>query len=116
MAKDSMRMAERRPAAAGLSFVRRRAFAGLLIERLWPTLLGLAGLVALFLILSWFGLFAALPVVARWAVLALLLSGGAVLLWGLSRVRLPAAEEVDRRIEAASHLAHQPLQARKSVV
>ncbi|GGD32492.1 TIGR02302 family protein [Aureimonas glaciei] len=111
MAKDSMRIAERRPTAAGLSWARRRAFAGLVVERVWPPLLGLAGLVALFLILSWFGLFAALPMLARWAILALLLAGGAVVVWKLLRLKRPDAEEVDRRIEAASHLAHQPLQA-----
>jgi uncharacterized protein (TIGR02302 family) len=111
MAKDSMRIAERRPPADGLAWARRRARAGLVVERLWPALLGLSGLAALFLILSWFGVFAALPVAARWAILALLLAGAGFLVWRLLRLRMPLAEEIDRRIEAASRLEHQPLQA-----
>ena len=110
MAKDSMRIAERRPATAGLSWTRRRTLAALVVERLWPSVLGFAGLAALFLILSWFGLFAILPMPARWAVLAALVLGMGLMVWNLRRFRMPQAEAVDRRIEAVSQLAHQPLQ------
>ncbi|WP_224000260.1 TIGR02302 family protein [Aureimonas sp. SA4125] len=104
-------MAERRPAPVGLPWTRRRTRLALVVERLWPTLLGLAGLASLFLILSWFGLFAALPMVARWAVLAALLLGAGFLAWNLRGFSWPGEDETDRRIETASHLAHQPLQA-----
>lgn len=96
---------------AGLRRARGAAGAALLVERLWPTVLGLGALGSVFLILSWFGLFAGLPALARMAILALLAGAALAVLWRARTVRLPDGDTVDRRIEAASRLEHQPLRS-----
>ncbi|WP_062204153.1 TIGR02302 family protein [Aureimonas sp. AU12] len=114
MAPDSPRLDDLpagRPAPAGPRRVRVFAYAAILVERVWPTLLGLALVGALFLILSWFGAFAALPPLARLGLLALLVVGLCAVLWRARRLHLPRPAEVVERIERASQLQHQPLQA-----
>ncbi len=98
-------------ASGRVAATRRMAWAALLIERAWPLVLALACLVAVFLILAWFGLFAALPFLARVAVIAILAGLGLAALWRNRGLRLPTATAVDARIEGASRLDHQPLQA-----
>ena len=87
----------------------------MLLERSWPAILGLAASAAVFLVLAWFGLFRLMPDVLRLVVLAIValcaLASLALLFVGSRRLRLPSAGDVDRRIEATSRLAHQPLRA-----
>ncbi|KQT53958.1 MULTISPECIES: TIGR02302 family protein [unclassified Aureimonas] len=101
----------KRPSAvpASLSSTRRRAYGAILIERAYPLLLGLGLVAAVYLILSWFGLFAAAPALLRFALLGLVAAAVLFVVWRSRGLRLPSAEAVDRRIEAKSRLDHQPL-------
>ncbi|RIX99999.1 TIGR02302 family protein [Aureimonas flava] len=96
--------------------VRGAASAAILAERAWPTLVRLAALVGAFLILAWFGVFAAVPDWLRIGLLGVLGLGALAALWGARRVRLPTRAEVARRVEADSALDHQPLQAQEDRV
>ena len=49
-----------------LRLARAATYAAIMTERLLPRLLPLAGVVALFMILSWFGVFRIVPDVVRW--------------------------------------------------
>ncbi len=96
--------------------VRGVAALSILVERAWPTLLRLGGLVCLFLIVSWFGVFAAVPDWFRIAILGALGALVLAVLWAGRGVRWPSRLDVARRIEADSALAHQPLQAQSDHV
>ncbi|MBC8130757.1 MAG: DUF4175 family protein, partial [Rhizobiaceae bacterium] len=96
---------------AGLSLTRRSAGLALILERVWPTLFASSAIVAVFFVLSWFGIFAASPWPVRVALLAGLCGGIGIVLWRARAVRLPSVAEIDQRIEAESRLDHQPLQA-----
>ena len=90
----------------------RRARAALLWERAWPLLVPVLMIVAGFLILSWFGLWLALPFALR--MVGVGLSGVALVVAMLriaGRLRLPRRSEAVRRVEAVSGLAHHPLLA-----
>ncbi len=91
---------------------RRRAQARLvlLFERAWPALWPAIGVLGVWLALALFDVPAMLP--AAWHVGALAVAGAAFasLLWrGFSRLRMPTADEADRKLEQASGLAHRPL-------
>ncbi len=91
---------------------RRLARGVLWFERLWPALWPPIGLAGAFLCLALLGLPQRLPGMAHTALLAAFAIGVAALLWrGLSGLAVPGAGEVDRRLEAASGLSHQPLAA-----
>ncbi|MEX6506931.1 TIGR02302 family protein [Jiella sp. M17.18] len=92
-----------------VAWTRRASWLSLFVERVWPLVLGLACLAAIFLILSWFGLFAAMPYLARMLVLGVLGLLALAVLWANRRIRVPRRAEVDRRIELVSRLQHQPL-------
>ncbi|MEO1198615.1 MAG: TIGR02302 family protein [Pseudomonadota bacterium] len=87
----------------------RRAWLALLWENIWPSVALVLGVVALYCILSWFGLFSVLPAVARYTLLVVLALGlvSAVVL--AVRTRLPNRDEAMRRVEQESHIAHRPL-------
>jgi uncharacterized protein (TIGR02302 family) len=100
----------RRSLAIRLAGSRLAARAVILVERLWPLLLPAILVAILFLSTAWFGLFPRLPDMARLALtggfgIALLAS-----LYPLRFFRKPTSAEVDRRIEAANELRHNPLQ------
>ncbi|HTR17920.1 MAG TPA: DUF4175 family protein, partial [Acetobacteraceae bacterium] len=79
-------------------------------ERLVPALFPPVAVLAAFLCLALFGLIDRLPPWPHAALLAATLLGGLFLLAdGLRRLRSPGAAEVDRRLESASGLRHQPL-------
>jgi len=81
----------------------------IVVERLWPLALPLLIVAALFLSLSWLGIFRIVPEWARLGLLGLLGLAALASLWPLSRFRAPRAHEVDRRIEAANALRHAPV-------
>ncbi len=86
-----------------------RAFLSIGFERLWPLVLPLILLVALFISLSWFGLFALMP---RWlhiAVFAVFGLAGLFALYLPFRFRLPREGDLVARIEAINGLIHEPL-------
>ena len=97
----------------GFMPARLSAWFSIAVERFWPLVLGLSGLVGLFLILAWTGIFAAMPAPARIAVLAALCLAALWLAWRNRHLRLPGAAAVTARVEEASHLANQPLRAQE---
>ncbi len=78
-------------------------------ERLLPRLLPLAGVVALFAILSWFGLFRTTGDMARIVLASLFGLAALASLWPLRTLRLPTARDIDRRLERENVLAHAPI-------
>jgi uncharacterized protein (TIGR02302 family) len=83
--------------------------ATMIFERLWPLLLPTVLVVALFASLSWLGLLRLLPDMARIGLSVVFAVGALACLYALRRFRLPTAAEVDRRIEAANLLQHNPV-------
>lgn len=88
-----------------------RAHVAILAERVWPYAFALLCLLALFLVVAWFGLFALGPALLRTAILALFGVGVLAILWQARRLRVATRAEVIARVEAASRLEHQPLAA-----
>ncbi len=89
----------------------RRAGAALAFERLWPALLPAVVVVAIFCIVSWFGLWIGTPPVLRIAGLILFAIAFVAALWPLARIRWPGLGEARHRVETATGLAHRPLTA-----
>ena len=82
---------------AKLTALARRAEAVIVFERFWPPLVWAATLVALFLALSWLGLWQALPRAARIGGVAAFAVAFAIVLLPLARLRRPVrAETLDR--------------------
>ena len=96
---------------ASLAPARRSAWIALFWERCWPLLLPVLGVLAVFLIVSWFGVWAHLHDYVRLAAVA----GFAVIfvmaLLFLRKLRFPTTQDVDARIERASQLDHRPVTA-----
>ena len=81
----------------------------ILFERLWPRLLPVIGVVALFVSLSWFGYFRAVPDwlrIVSLALFAILLVGS---LFPLRSLRMPQGAEALRRLERDNKIIHQAL-------
>lgn len=97
--------------AGKIATTRRLAKAALLVERAWPLVLSLGCLLALFLVLSWFGVFAAMPFLLRAVVLLALLTAAGYAFYRNRSIHWPTSAETDARIEASSRLSHQPLRA-----
>ncbi|MBN9046488.1 MAG: TIGR02302 family protein [Rhizobiales bacterium] len=96
-------------ADAALERLRLCAFLSISFERLWPLVLPLILLAALFTSLGWLGLFGFMP---RWlhiAVLAAFALAGLIALYLPFRFRRPSADEVTARIETVNDLRHEPL-------
>ncbi len=88
-----------------------RAWWALLWERAWPRLAMVATAIGIFLILSWAGLWFALPPIGRatgLVVVGLLVLASAV---PLARLRLPTQQEALRRLDRGSGLPHRPATA-----
>ncbi len=80
-------------------------------ERLWPLLLPLLLTGALFVSVSWLGLFRVVPEAVRIGLLALFAVAALAALYPLRFFRMPAARAIDRRIERANRLEHAPVSA-----
>ena len=83
--------------------------AAITVERLWPLLLPVLLVVAMFVSLSWLGLFRLMPETLR---LAFAVAFGIVALAALYALRFfrrPTVVEIDRRIERANRLEHNPV-------
>lgn len=83
--------------------------ATIVAERLLPRLLPLVGVVALFAILSWFGLFRNVGDTARIALAALFGLAALAGLWPLRGMHMPSPRDIDRRLERENVLAHAPI-------
>lgn len=89
----------------------RRASAALAVESIWPALIPALIVVAVYCIVSWFGLWLGVGPELRITGLALFAAAFLAALWPLTRARLPGREVARHRVEAHSGLAHRPLTA-----
>ncbi len=87
------------------------AWWALVWERLWPLALPSLGVLALFLTVSWLGLWPLFGSIAQWMVLAAFVFAFLASLYPLSQFRLPAREAADSRIELKTALDHRPVTA-----
>jgi uncharacterized protein (TIGR02302 family) len=80
-------------------------------ERSWPPLARLLTVVGLFLVVSWAGLWLALPFVARAVGLALFVALALGALFPFFRFRWPSREEALSRLDRGSGIRHRPATA-----
>lgn len=80
-------------------------------ERSWPHLARLLTIIGLFLVLSWAGLWLALPFVARAVGLGLFMLAALGALFPLVRFRWPTREEGLHRLDRGSGIRHRPATA-----
>jgi uncharacterized protein (TIGR02302 family) len=89
--------------------LRLSAWLTVVLERLWPLVLPLLLSVAVFLCLSWFGIFRIIPDALRLLLLGLFVLSLPVCLYLLLRFRLPDHSEISQRLESVNTLDHQPI-------
>lgn len=87
----------------------QRAKLVLLWEQLWPALLPLLGVVSVFLIISWFGLWLGLPPIWRYVGIAVFAVAGLIAIRPLLKVRFANKDQALKRIEDVSDTSHRPL-------
>lgn len=97
--------ATRRSVAFGRMRMRFNIALGRAITLAAPAL----GVAALFLSLSWFGVFRMVPDWARLALLVLFAVGFVISLWPLARLRTPSRREIDARLEAENRISNQAI-------
>lgn len=78
-------------------------------ERLWPLALPLVLVAGLYLASAWFGVYRAVPDTARVALAISFAVAAIAAILPFRKMRFPAAAEVDRRIERANELLHEPV-------
>lgn len=78
-------------------------------ERLWPLVLPVLLVLALFASLSWLGVFRLLPDMARFGLAGAFAIAAIAALYPLRFFRRPTIPEIDRRIEASNRLEHNPV-------
>lgn len=105
-------------AALAAKLSRKRATTKLVIalERLWIAVLPLAGIAAIYVALSWFGYFRAVPDLVRIATLVVLGLAGLASLYLLTRFRLPSTGESDARLEERNAIAHQAVRVQSDTL
>lgn len=86
----------------------KRATYAIAWERAWPHLARFLTVVGLFLVVSWAGLWLALPFVARAIGLALFAALAAASLFPLIRFRWPSREQGLSRLDRGSGISHRP--------
>lgn len=92
-----------------IAWMRRLAASVIVAERGVVALLPVLGVVSLFLIASWFGLWRPMPSGLKIAALVVFAFGFSVSLLSLGRFRWPTADEIDSRLEQKSGLDHQAI-------
>ena len=95
-------------AGAGFDALTRRAEAVLLFERIWPALAWAGAAVALFLAVSWFGVWFVSPRAARVAGVVLFAVLVFTALAPLAWLRRPTREETLARVDRDAHAPHRP--------
>ena len=88
-----------------------RARAVLAVERLWPAVVGIVSLAALFLAVSWLGLWILLPPLARMVGVALFLAGALWIVLVTLRAGWPDRRAAIARLDRDSGLPHRPVAA-----
>ncbi|WP_237477751.1 TIGR02302 family protein [Lichenibacterium dinghuense] len=86
-----------------------RARAVLVFERLWPAAVAVLALAGLFLAVSWFGLWVALPRALRAVGVLAFAAALAAVLWTAARGRLPGRRDALARLDRDSGLPHRPI-------
>ncbi|MDH2343981.1 TIGR02302 family protein [Bradyrhizobium sp. SSUT18] len=86
----------------------QRAIYAIAWERAWPNLARLLTVVGLFLVVSWAGLWLALPFIARAIGLVVFAGIAIAVLFPLVRFRWPGREEALARLDRGSGLRHRP--------
>lgn len=94
---------------SGLVWPARLVWLAIVIERLLPALLPVAGIGAVFFILAWSGAFLALEPWGRAGLAGLLAFGLLYSARHLLAFRLPDGREIDRRLDASRPDLHRPL-------
>ncbi len=89
----------------------RRAQYAIAWEQLWPHLARFLTVLGLFLVVSWAGLWLALPFVARAIGLGLFMLAGLAALWPLVRIRWPGRDQALSRLDRGSGIRHRPATA-----
>jgi uncharacterized protein (TIGR02302 family) len=107
-AQDEVRRDASQNAGAALEALARRAEAALVFERIWPPLAWAGALVALFLAVSWFGLWFAAPRAGRIAGLALFAALLVAALSPLARLKRPTRQEALARLDRDASTPHRP--------
>ncbi|MDA9473509.1 chemotaxis protein [Bradyrhizobium sp. CCBAU 65884] len=85
-----------------------RAIYAIAWERAWPNLARLLTVVGLFLVVSWAGLWLALPFIARAIGLVVFAGIAIAVLFPLIRFRWPSREEALSRLDRGSGIRHRP--------
>ena len=94
-----------------LAGARLRTRLSLFWEDFWPRIVPLLVIAALFLVISWAGIWAGLGDTWRIALLVLFAVAGVASLWPLLGLRRPSPAETDRRLESHNGLPHRPVTA-----
>ena len=89
----------------------RRARLNLLFEAIWPVVASLAAIAALFVALSWFGLWHAVATPLRWAIVAAFGVAVLIRLGALLRLARPTRVDAFARVERATGVMHRPATA-----
>jgi uncharacterized protein (TIGR02302 family) len=97
------------PISKMINSARRGAARSMLFERLWPRILPLIIVAALYAITAWFGVFRIVPDWARIGLGALFAVSAFAGLGFLVGLRRPTPDEIDRRLELGNALEHQPV-------
>ena len=92
------------------------AGAALLFERVWPFVATAICIVAVFVVVSWLGLWVASPVWVRIGGVALFGVGIVGLIGACARLRLPTRREVLARLDRDSGLPHHPISAAEDIL
>lgn len=92
-----------------IAWMRRLATSVIVAERCVLALLPVLGVISLFLIASWFGLWRPMPSALKIAALVIFAFGFSVSLLSLGRFRWPTTDEIDSRLEQKSGLGHQAI-------
>jgi uncharacterized protein (TIGR02302 family) len=80
-------------------------------ERAWPSLARLLTVAGLFLVVSWVGLWLALPFVARVIGIAVFVLLALVAIWPMAWFRWPSREQALSRLDRGSGIRHRPATA-----
>ena len=99
---------DKREASSPLDALTRKAALILVWERVWPTLVSILSLVALFFTVSWAGFWLYAPLWLRLFCLAAFASGFGFLLYRLLRLGWPSRRESLARLDRDSGQAHRP--------
>ncbi|MBW8902528.1 MAG: TIGR02302 family protein, partial [Bradyrhizobium sp.] len=94
-----------------LSQALQRAGYAIAWERSWPHIARLLTVIGLFFVVSWTGVWLALPFVARAVGLGLFVAAGLVALFPFVRFRWPSREEALSRLDRGSGIRHRPATA-----